>query len=347
MGAGKTALLLATARLLAQRGIQAGLVTHDCIAGQVDSAVLEQTGLSVREVKGSSLRCRFNRLASAIGTLKEELVLAEPMGSCADLSATILEPLRRYLGDRWALAPLSVLAAPERVTDILAGGDADLPAGAAYVFRAQLEAADFILLSKCDAESAGTVARLCEGLRAAYPRAQVFAVSAHRHDGLPEWLDAVLADTADLTRLVPIDYARYAEGARAFAWLNATASLSGARDWNGFAWRVMRLLRAELAMRRLPVAHVKLLLRAGEAVLSANHTGTAAEPSFQGWISQSPTADFTLNARVAAKPRELEGAVRDVLEAACREEVRMDLHNLRSARPARPDGTYRFDAPHG
>lgn len=346
-GAGKTAFLLEAARLLAQRGIKAGLVTNDGIAGQVDSAVLAQTGFSVREVKGSCLRCRFNGLADAIDALEEDLVLAEPMGGCADLSATILEPLRRYRGGAWALAPLSVLAAPERAAGILAGGNGGLHPSAAYIFRAQLEEADIILLSKCDAQTSARAAELCDALRAAHPRARVFPVSAHRRDGLAAWLDVVLGETSPGAHPAAIDYDRYAEGERVMAWANAAAALGGAKDWNVVAWRVMRLLRGELAVRRLPVAHAKLLLRAGEGLLSANFTASGEDPAFHGWLSESEEAQLTLNVRVQGEPQVLEEALRDVLAAACADKVRLDLREVCSGRPARPDPTYRFDAPAG
>ena len=50
-----------------------------------------------------------------------DVLLAEPVGSCTDLSATILQPLKDKFTRQFVLAPLSVLVDPERLADTLLG----------------------------------------------------------------------------------------------------------------------------------------------------------------------------------------------------------------------------------
>lgn len=59
--------------------------------------------------------CRFSELVAADGRLLKtdpEVIFAEPVGSCADLSATVLSPIRSSFGDRFRLAPFTVLVDP-------------------------------------------------------------------------------------------------------------------------------------------------------------------------------------------------------------------------------------------
>ena len=52
---------------------------------------------------------------TAAGLGEEEipdLIIAEPVGSCTDLIATVSYPLRRIYGHRYSVAPLSVLVDP-------------------------------------------------------------------------------------------------------------------------------------------------------------------------------------------------------------------------------------------
>ena len=79
-----------------------------------------------------------------------DVLIAEPVGSCTDLSATIVQPLRDRFQKEFVIAPLSVMADPVRLADILDGGTAGLHPSAAYIFRKQIEEADIIVISKTD-----------------------------------------------------------------------------------------------------------------------------------------------------------------------------------------------------
>ena len=120
LGAGKTTLLERTARRLMEQGRRVGLVTNDQAPELVDSEMLRQGRLAVAEVAGSCFCCNFNGLVDALKKLGAEgrvdVVLAEPVGSCADLSATILQPLKKFLKSEVRVSPLTVLADPVKLT---------------------------------------------------------------------------------------------------------------------------------------------------------------------------------------------------------------------------------------
>lgn len=85
----------------------------------------------MEEVAGSCFCCNFNGFVDAIKNLRTDIIadviIAEPVGSCADLSATIVNPLKKYHSPELTISPLSVLADPSRLCSILhAHGEAVL-----------------------------------------------------------------------------------------------------------------------------------------------------------------------------------------------------------------------------
>ena len=75
------------------------------------------------------------------------MLLAEAVGSCTDLVATVYRPLRRFFPDRFRLAPFSVLVEPDRIREMLGGGGS-IPGDVAYLFDRQLAEADLLVLTQ-------------------------------------------------------------------------------------------------------------------------------------------------------------------------------------------------------
>src|SRR5690348_7927775 len=113
LGAGKTTALARLARHYQQQGQQVGLITNDQAKDLVDTTSLRAQGFRVEEVAGACFCCRFNDLVSNVGRLAErerpDVLLAEPVGSCTDLVATVVQPLRDLYRARFQVAPYAVL----------------------------------------------------------------------------------------------------------------------------------------------------------------------------------------------------------------------------------------------
>src|SRR5437868_1162733 len=122
LGAGKTTAVARLARRLTDQGLRVGLITNDQGSQLVDTALLGSRGFSVEEIPGGCFCCRFNSLVEAARRLSKEtrpdVFVAEPVGSCTDLVATVTYPLRRIYGDSFSIAPLSVLIDPIRALRI-------------------------------------------------------------------------------------------------------------------------------------------------------------------------------------------------------------------------------------
>src|SRR5262245_23607164 len=165
LGAGKTTTVGRLARTYLDQGLTVGIVTNDQATDLVDTENLRRQGFDVQEVPGACFCCRFDDLVSTIGRLGSDaapdVILAEPVGSCTDLVAMVVPPLKQLYPDRFQIGPYAVILKPSHGLRIL---DPDQQLGfspkAAYIFRKQLEEADAILINRMDTLSTAEADRL-------------------------------------------------------------------------------------------------------------------------------------------------------------------------------------------
>ncbi len=347
MGAGKTTLLRETALRLIKQGLRVGLITNDQAPELVDSELLSLNNLHVAEVSGSCFCCNFNGFTDAIQKIRTEVaadvIIAEPVGSCTDLSATIMQPLKQYWNRELQLAPLSVLADPSRLDSILAGGNAGLHADAAYIYRKQLEESDIILINKSDLLNAEQVESLKQRTAQTFPSATVLAVSAIQGAGIDEWLSLVMNRPEAGKRLTEVDYDIYAHGEAVLGWLNGTVQLHGATtDWDDFTRIFLTRLADRFDNENLPVGHVKVIAENGRNFIVGNLTGTRETLSTRGTAGSSRDVKLIINARVETSPENLDRIVRETLDALCTDSHTPEVIAWRYLQPGRPQPTHRF-----
>lgn len=351
LGAGKTTWIEAAAKRLLARGLKAAVITNDQAVNLVDTGTIERAGLPVAEVAGGCFCCRFEDLTGAALKLRRnftpDVILAEPVGSCTDLSATVMQPLKQYFSATLSPAPFSVLMDPDRFRDCIAGGSACvLPENARYILDKQVEEADVLLLNKADRLTQGEQVEVKRMLAARLPGRDVRLVSGVDGTGIDEWLDMVLRDEPAGRRVVEIDYDRYADGEAALGWLNATvhvAAVEEKADWGEFGRGLFGRFHERFRKVGAEVAHLKIAMVAGGGRMQANLTGTGREPvsRVDGSLSGA-SAVLTVNARVALSPEKL----RDVVESEIKVNVagiRTEIASLACFSPSRPQPVHRFD----
>lgn len=351
LGAGKTTLLHQAAGRLAARGQRVGLITNDQAPDLVDTGLLAQQGLAVQEVAGSCFCCNFPGLIRAADTLGQEIqadvLIAEPVGSCTDLSATILQPLKAKFANEFSLAPLTVVADPHRLVEVYTAGSRRLHDSAAYIFRKQLEEADLILVNKCDLLSSDEAKAARELLAVHYPDTPSRMVSALTGEGVDEWLDALQGQAG--RRVVEMDYDTYAEGEAVLGWLNGALTLASVGEtarWKDFLADFMNELHEALRQQSAEVGHVKALMWRGDERCFASLTRIDGPIATRGDVSETAgQCELIINARAEISPEDLESLVRQQLAGCCdRHGLRSKIGQMRSLRPGRPVPTYRYDA---
>ena len=350
LGAGKTTALLRAASHLSAAGQRVGLITNDQSQSLVDTALLKSRNFPVEEIAGGCFCCRFNSLVEAAGRLDAEarpdVFLAEPVGSCTDLSATVALPLRQMYGDRYTIAPLSVLVDPDRALRVLGvEGGGSFTSKVRYIYGKQLEEADVIVINKIDLVTPDRLAVLHDVLRDRFPSARVVEISARSGHGVADWIDGLAASPAS-GRVLDIDYDTYAEGEAQLGWLNATIDLSGpAVEGDALLLSLAGRVHAALAGERRELAHLKLTLTpasgGGIAVVNAVRIDARPELAFS-LDAEVDAGEITLNLRAEADPEGLERIVRVAAgdEGAARA-TSLRVRHLERFRPSRPVPTHR------
>lgn len=358
LGAGKTTAIARLARSYIARGLQVGLVTNDQAYGLVDTQSLRSQGFAVGEVTGACFCCKFNDLVATASQLaadsQPDVILAEPVGSCTDLVATVVEPLRKLYADRFEVGSLAVLLKPEHGLKILSGAtDLGFSPKAAYIFLKQLEEADIVAINKVDKLPAADRDRLLQLVRERFPDKRVLAVSARLGAGF-EQLEAMLDEAApERLRTPDVDYDIYAEGEAELGWLNAELRLQSTAGSKFLLDEVIvelldRLRQACRAVDAEP-AHLKLLAdagAAGAAVANLVSSEGRAELSVSS-AAEASHAEITVNARVAIDPAVLTQLLEEqVAELAKQRGLQAKLTNVQSFRPGRPMPTHRMTIGH-
>lgn len=348
LGAGKTTLLWESARKLSERGTKVGLITNDQAAELVDTAFLEYANGVVEEVSGSCFCCNFNGFFDAVSKISKEkaceMIIAEPVGSCTDLSATIVQPLKEKFNESLIVAPLSVLVDPNRLSEILEGGTSRLHTSAAYILRKQLEEADLILISKSDLLKPDELETLKLKAKIEWPLTKVFAISVKTGAGLEDWLNEVMNRSDAGTHLAEVDYDIYAEGEAVLGWYNASFQLRGNEtDWEAFLNSLIHSLADGFEIIKATVGHLKILIKDSERYMIANMTGSSKTITIRGSLKKGKDARLTINARIQICPEELEALINTVLAHVCKDKICCDTKASKCLSPGRPNPTYRFN----
>ncbi|NLC56015.1 MAG: GTP-binding protein [Armatimonadetes bacterium] len=352
LGAGKTTLLTQAAQRLAAKGKLVAVVANDQAANLVDTGTLRSAGLHVGEVAGGCFCCRFDQFLDECGKLaresKPDIILGEPVGSCTDISATVLQPVKDLHAEDYSLAPFTVLADPQRLREALAEGAAsNFPDSVGYIFRKQVEEADLIIINKTDTLTEAEIAELKALVAKHAPGTPVLTLSALTGAGVDAWLDRVLSETSAGTRITEVDYDTYADGEAVLGWLNATAQLHavGEPDWDAFCLSLMEQMQGEFRARSAEVAHAKLLLTTTGGRITVNLTATAGKPSLNGRAERTAQdALLVINARVRMEPEDLRAVVERSVQAVCNGQVEARITSIASFKPGRPQPTHRYAA---
>jgi G3E family GTPase len=354
LGAGKTTALVAAARELAARGKRVGIVTNDQGSRLVDTEIMRAAGLPAEEVTGGCFCCLFDDLVTSaeriLDSARPDVIFAEAVGSCTDLSATVLQPLRRYYADRFDLAPLSVLVEPNRLAEFTSGVPG-FPSSVAYLFERQLAEADLIVLTKIDLLAPGErdeLVRTLEGFAQGVP---VQPISATEGSHVGEWVDRLFgAGTSGAAgeRVQEVDYVTYAEAEASLGWLNATVDVAAGRDVSprDFAeLLVVSIRNRSVRLEKAAIAHVKVLVVTEQSSDRIAVTDGTSAPRWSGSVDLAPARELSLivNARVRSGPEALDRLVREAISAVAADfDSVATVQHIESFSPLPPTPTHRF-----
>jgi G3E family GTPase len=323
LGAGKTTTLLRLAEHYVNAGQTVGIITNDQAKGLVDTERFRALGFTTGEVAGGCFCCRFEdfiaRADELIAKSRPDVILAEPVGSCTDLVATVFRPIEKFHTDRFALAPFTVLIDPIRTLNLLGGeGKARLSEKITYIFRLQQQEAEAITLNKIDLLSGEQLADIQRLLHQRFPTAKIFALSALTGEGLVELVSYLETPHRDDRVLANIDYDIYAEGEAQLGWLNSALQLRAdtALDVDTALRELAGAVRQQFQTDAVEIANGKFLLRGDRQTAVVNVVSNATQPMLsQSAAERAATLDLVINLRAQAEPSVIQQIVQHGLDA--------------------------------
>lgn len=331
LGAGKTTLILEAAKALKSRNIRCAAILNDQSEELVDTLQAELRGIDSREVTGGCFCCRLSDLRTAIIDLlayQPEVIFAEPVGSCTDLVATVLNPLLEEF-ELCRVAPFTVLVDPARAASMQ---HADAAPDMHFLWTKQLQEADIVCMTKADLYPDASE----------IPGPRVRRISAKTGQGVSEWLDEILSSAMTSgAQSLDIDYEQYAQAEAALAWLNLglKISLPIAASPAMLAGPFLDAIDCALTARNISIVHLKLIARAPTGWIKAALCANGEEPAVEGDLDVSPDTrhDLLLNLRAEASPERVQAIIEQEIRALPGEvsEVKLACFSPAAPRPER------------
>ena len=351
LGAGKTTTVSRLASRFQALGQRVVIVTNDQATDLVDTNILRSQGFDVGEVAGSCFCCNFNELTETVerlgADLRPDVVLAEPVGSCTDLVATVIRPLQEVYTKPFEIAPYGVIVKPSHGSKILrrqtTGG---FSPQAEYIFRKQIEEADFVIVNRIDELTIEEVDELAQLLDEQFPGRPIVRMSAKTGEGFAAFCE-FLDQRGDFGRyLMDVDYDVYAAGEAELGWLNSQLALSSQVEFglDEFLLKLLGELKSEFAKITAETAHLKAIGLSDGYYGVANLVSSETEPVLSlPSACQTKQANVVVNARVAVDPETLADTVRKVVAGeATKMNIVSVINTLQSFRPGRPIPTHRI-----
>jgi len=318
LGAGKTTSIISLAKMLRADGKRIIIVTNDQGSQLVDTEYLKSQGLDVHEITGGCFCCNFDEFVARLSQISKEqypdYVLAEPVGSCTDLVATIMKPIRAGHAGEFSLMPLSVVVDPKRLVRVKNEKESPFPNEINYLFKKQIEEADIIALNKADMIEPKELEQLLFYLKKEYPEKDILPIVATEDKGMASWVSHIVEMSRDFSvQSLEVDYDTYAKAEADLGWLNTSTGLlsNSPIDANAFLQALTEQISQSVLDNGLELAHLKMYMVSRHDFCKLSRTSVYDPIKFDKEMkSKTKEATLIINIRAFCEPKPL----RDITE---------------------------------
>jgi len=189
LGSGKTTLVIALAKRMAELGLKTAVIVNDVGEIPVDGRVMEEYGLTVKDIGGGCICCQVaGNMLKTVELLangpRPDFIVVEPTGMA--VPNTIRENIKLSAAkNNIAIGPTIVLFDTTRAEKLLTYDTLK------RLVSTQLSDADIIALSKTDAVSSEALEKARAEVSRINPSAEVLGLSTHSGEGLADLVGAV------------------------------------------------------------------------------------------------------------------------------------------------------------
>ena len=343
LGSGKTTLISRLTERFIDDQKRIGIITNDQGKYLIDTEFVKVSGIDVEEVTGSCFCCNFQKFFENMEKLSDEsgaeYIIAEPVGSCTDLIATIMKPLRSKVDGNYSITPLIILVDGAKMID----RSLDAVTLGGYLRHHQVAEAEYLVLTKVDKLEDNDIKKFHDELEHINPEAEVIEYSAVTGEGLDKIMKIILSDEETNRTPVDIDYDKYADAEAELGWYNGIYEFES-DEQDAYELSVKLLEHLGKLYASSAIAHAKVAFSCNGTYSKVSLIGN--ELSVGGMIGDkrmNGKVQLNFNARVASDPDTLRKAIRETVDSVLKKnnvsDYRMTFDDCFS--PGRPNPTYR------
>ncbi len=350
LGAGKTTTILSVGKkIVSKYGKKVAVITNDQGEVLVDTKIMKDFGLATAEVVDGCFCCRFPDFITAVNEVtarvNPDIILAEPVGSCADIPSTVCEPLKRYYGGKFILAPFVVLVDPYRVKSLMEEGDEDeQPIN--FLLSHQIQEAEVLVINKTDLVAREELEKVEGFLHTLNGRASLYRLSAKEGSGIDELVHLVMEGVYISYSYPEIDYNTYGAAEAALGWFNGSCVIA-AQNFIDIKKVIRDFLTAaarKVGEKKGEIAHLKIHFEDGKGFLKASMVSQDGDVSFTGETPESvQKGSLSINARIKLEPSATAQCITEAFEEIKRKyEIESAQWNAHSFSPPQPKPYYKI-----
>ena len=348
LGAGKTTVIVSISKkLVSERGLRVAIVTNDQGDVLVDSRVVGGAGFPFVEVQNGCFCCRFPdfiaKVDELVSLVKPDLILAEPVGSCTDLIATVYNPLTEYYREL-DLAPYIVLVDAKKVLSV---AELDAFKDRQLALMAwQLQEADLICINKVDLIDPLEQPKVLGALKRFYfEEPKCLFISAKTGYNLDRLCDYILNRRYERKSGVDVDYDTYAAAEADLGWFNGSFTLTSDKpiSMKDALSHLLSWIGQTIVEKSRRIAHLKIFFSTNNSASKASLVDLSQGVIFDSEPPVCSKLDVVMNIRAELSPEDLTQVIWEGLRRISAEySIRFEKWSAKSFRPAYPHPYYRI-----
>jgi len=348
LGSGKTTAITGACNILMKNQVGVGVIFNDQGDKLVDTLFAKGQNVPSAQVVNGCFCCNYEQFITSIVELekriKPEILFAESVGSCTDLVATVIKPLKESgnLFDQ-----VITVIADATMLPVLLKGSMIFDKDVTYIYHKQLEEADIILVTKTDLLPAGILAGVKDDFISRYPYKQILFINSFNNDDLARWLDMLNNhNIATRRKSLDIDYDVYVAGEAALAWFDQELEIiSTEKNAREIAVSLINKIYSAITHDNLEIGHLKFFLEDAESPLKVSFTSMSRTNYFDHLPRiQKHTQKLLINARVQTSPPRLETIIFSTI-SSIKDLYRCNINSgsLRTFKPGFPTPVHRIE----